>query len=195
MNELGAERLIRTLTLMQGPLSALGGGAIDSGAGGGGLASAAGCARAYERAKGYYTLITLPAHEVVRLAVDRPARYTPAEWGALLSVRVPGRVTADAHIDALRRALDRTYALSPGAKVAVAVESRVQAPVASLAGNIAAGLRGSVQQARALLKQAAEATTAAVQQAGASGGHGRPSGGPGGAAAGASGPPPMERQG
>lgn len=36
----------------------------------------------------------------------------------------------------------------------------------TIADSISAGLKGGMQQARALLKQAAEATSAAVQQAG-----------------------------
>lgn len=41
-----------------------------------------------------------------------------------------------------------------------------QAPMVTIADSISAGLKGSMQQARALLKHATEATTAAVQQAG-----------------------------
>lgn len=87
----------------------------------GGAASVAECARAYERAKGYYTLITLPAEEVVRLAVDKPLRYSPAEWRALLAVRVPGRAASDNAGAALYRALDKAYNLSAGQKVAAAL--------------------------------------------------------------------------
>jgi hypothetical protein len=43
--------------------------------------------RAYDRAKQYYTLVGLPADEVVRLAGDRPGRFSVAEWEALLLVR------------------------------------------------------------------------------------------------------------
>lgn len=198
MNALGAERLIRTLAVMQGPLVALGapGGTPDAAggaAGGGGAASGTGgavgagvvggmaeCLRAYERAKGYYTLITLPAEEVVRLAADKPLRYSVAEWEALLAVRVPGRPDSEQHMAALHRALDKTYNLSAGQKVTAALEefgSRMQAPVASLADSITAGIKGGMLQARALLKQAAASTSAAVQQAGAVGGMLSPSAG------------------
>jgi hypothetical protein len=182
MNALGAERLIATLAVMQGPLAALGAAAATAapdrpGPGGagaaagapGGVLPGADSARAYERAKAYYTLISLPAEEVVRLAADRPLRYSVSEWQALLAVRVPGRPVSDAQAAALYRALDRAYDLSAGQRVAVALEefgSRVQAPVASLADSITAGIKGGMLQARALLKQAAEATSAAVQQAG-----------------------------
>lgn len=91
---------------------------------------------------------------------------------------MPGRPVSDAHLAALHRALDKTYNLSAGQKVAAALEefgSRVQAPVASLADSITAGIKGGMLQARALLKQAAEVTSAAVQQAGGS--HGRGSAG------------------
>jgi hypothetical protein len=178
MNALGAERLIRTLAVMQGPLMALGaplaGSAATTAAGGAAAGpvvpanGVADCVRAYERAKGYYTLVTLPAAEVVRLAVDKPLRYTVAEWEALLEVKVPGRLASDAHLSALRRALDKTYNLSAGQKVAAALEefgSRMQAPVATLADSITAGIKGGMLQARALLKQAAGATSAAVHQA------------------------------
>jgi hypothetical protein len=195
MNALGAERLIATLTVMQGPLAALSaaaaaaapdatggtpGGGAGGGAGGGGAPGgappSADAARAYERAKAYYTLISLPADEVVRLAADRPLRYSVAEWQALLAVRVPGRPVSDAQVAALYRALDRAYDLSAGQRVAAALEelgARMQAPVSTLADSISAGIKGGMQQARALLKQAAEATTAAVQQAGSAGGHAR----------------------
>lgn len=42
--------------------------------------------RAYDKAKQYYTLAGLPVDEVVRLAADRPGRFTVAEWEALLLV-------------------------------------------------------------------------------------------------------------
>jgi hypothetical protein len=164
MNAVGAERLIRTLAAIQGPLEVLAGS----------LGSSRSAARAYERAKGYFTLITLPADEVVRLATDRPLRYSVAEWEALLSVRVPGRPVGPGAAAALRRALDPVYNLSAGRRVAAALDEiggRVQAPVATLADSITAGfkagtagLKGGVLQARALLKQAAEATSAAVAE-------------------------------
>jgi hypothetical protein len=47
---------------------------------------AAEVSRAYDRAKQYYTLVGLPADEVVRLAGDRPGRFSVAEWEALLLV-------------------------------------------------------------------------------------------------------------
>ena len=169
MNALGAERLIRTLAVMQGPLMSLGAPAPSAEHASAGVSSNAESARAYERAKGYYTLITLPADEVVRLAVDKPLRYSPAEWRALLAVRVPGRAVSDSASSSLYRALDKTYNLSAGQKVTAALEefgSRVQAPMSTLADSITAGLKGSMLQARALLKSAAEATTAAVHQAG-----------------------------
>lgn len=173
MNALGAERLIRTLAVMQGPLASL----VDTAAAAGpgtpaGVAGvgAAECQRAYERAKGYYTLITLPPEEIARLAADRPLRYSVAEWEALITVRVQGRPgdegpTATAAAAALHRALDKAYNLSAGRKVGAALEelgSRVQAPVASLADSIKGGLKGGMLQARVLLKQAAQATTAAA---------------------------------
>lgn len=180
MNALGAERLIRTLAVMQGPLASLGTAAVP-GAGGAGAIE---CQRAYERAKGYYTLITLPPEEIARLAADRPLRYSVAEWEALLAVHVQGRPGGDgpsgtAAAAALHRALDKAYNLSAGPKVGAAPEelgSRVQVPAASLADSIKGGLKGGMLQARVLLKQAAqatsaaahtmaEATTAAVQQA------------------------------
>ncbi|KAI8462821.1 MAG: hypothetical protein J3K34DRAFT_527482 [Monoraphidium minutum] len=211
MNALGAERLIRTLAVMQGPLMALtataaggdaaggapaagasapGGGAGAAGGGGGGGGGAVGgvaeAVRGYERAKGYYTLITLPCDEVLRLAADKPLRYSVPEWEALLAVRVPGRPASDAQMVALRRVLDKTYNLSAGQKVAAALEefgSRVQAPVATLADSITAGIKGGMLTARALLKQAAGATGAAAGGGGApaaAGGGGGPAAAGGG---------------
>jgi hypothetical protein len=42
--------------------------------------------RAYDRSKSFYTLVGLPASEVVLLAADRPGRYSVAEWESLLQV-------------------------------------------------------------------------------------------------------------
>lgn len=42
--------------------------------------------RAYDKAKQYYTLAGLPVDEVIRLAADRPGRFTVGEWEALLLV-------------------------------------------------------------------------------------------------------------
>lgn len=169
MNALGAERLIRNLAVMQGPLTAL---TTTESAGddlGGASKPSVECQRAFERATGYYTLITLPAEEVARLAADKPLRYSVAEWEALLSVSVPGRPGGDASSGAsaaaLRRSLNKAYNISAARKVGAALEElggRVQAPVASLTDSITAGFKGGVLQAQALLKQAAEATTAAA---------------------------------
>ena len=197
MNALGAERLIRTLAVMQGPLTALTTtgtateGFASAGAAGGGRAE---CQRAYERAKGYYTLITLPEDEVVRLAASKPLRYGVAEWEALLLVRVLGRPGGDGtdSMAVLRRTLDKAYNISAAPKVGAALEElggRVQAPVSSITDSITAGLKGGMQQARGLFKQAAEvtsaaahtvagATSAAVQQAAEAASSGRAGAGP-----------------
>eukprot|EP00879_Flechtneria_rotunda_P022311 GHRR01023540.1.p1 GENE.GHRR01023540.1~~GHRR01023540.1.p1 ORF type:complete len:213 (+),score=84.92 GHRR01023540.1:344-982(+) len=179
INTLGVERIICSLAAMQGPLSSLG-----AASGTAGMAAAAairgpdavaaqatpaggssGVGRAYDRAKSYFTLVGLPADEVIRLAADKPGRFSLAEWEALLQVQVPGRPTHERHMAALHRALDKYYHISAGQKMADFFEdvgAHVREPILTLTDNVSAGFKGGLIQAKALLNKAAEAVTEAA---------------------------------
>jgi len=163
INPLGVERMVRSLALLQGPLTNLGA-ASAAAAGDVGhpgalpVGGAAEVAKVYDKARGYYTLVGMPGDELVRMASKTPLRYSVAEWQALLQVRVPGRVVEDNHQQQLFWALDKVYHLSAGQKaveVLQDIKTSVQVPVQTITGGLAAGLKGGVLQARALLKQAA----------------------------------------
>ncbi|WIA23609.1 hypothetical protein OEZ85_000318 [Tetradesmus obliquus] len=170
MNAMGVERMIRSLALLQGHLCGPGAllpGTNSSPAPAGGAAEVS---RAYDRAKQYYTLVGLPAEEVVRLAGDRPGRFSVAEWQALLLVHVPGRTADERQLAALHRALDKHYHLSAGQKVAEFFEgvvTSVQAPVQNFTGNVSAGFKGGFSQAKALLNKAAASVSEAATSVGA----------------------------
>jgi hypothetical protein len=53
--------------------------------------------RQFEKARAYYNLLQLSADELVKVVSDRPARFTPAEYLALLQVMVPGRGVTTEH--------------------------------------------------------------------------------------------------
>ncbi|KAF6259795.1 hypothetical protein COO60DRAFT_1625953 [Scenedesmus sp. NREL 46B-D3] len=152
-----------------------------------GFSGAAEVSRAYDRAKQYYTLVGLPAAEVARLAADRPGRFSVAEWEALLLVQVPGRAADERQLAALNvvhvpgraaderqlaalhRALDKHYHLSAGQKVAEflgGVKSSVQAPVQNFTGNVSAGFKSGLTQAKALLNKAAVSVSDAATSVG-----------------------------
>jgi hypothetical protein len=130
---------------------------------------AAEVARAAERVCAYYTLVGLPAAELAALAAERPGRYSPAEWMALLDVRVPGRSVDAASRAALAAALEAYYtapASSAGQRVAEffgEVGRSVQAPVQNLGGSMSAGLRGGLVRAGALLGRAAGAAAGGLR--------------------------------
>ncbi len=42
--------------------------------------------RSFERARTYFTLLTYSADSLVKVAADRPGRFTPTEYLALLQV-------------------------------------------------------------------------------------------------------------
>ncbi len=50
------------------------------------------------------SMLSMPADELLRVAGDRPNRYSPSEWVALLAVAVPGRAVTEAHWQQLRKA-------------------------------------------------------------------------------------------
>ncbi len=174
INNAGVERMIRTLAVAQGPLSGLGtmdaaGAAQDASAAiaAGRLGGKAVAVAAFDKAKAYYTLVGVPASEVVRLAAEKPLRFSVAEWFALLEVDFPGRYVDESTQAALTRALDKAYKLSTGEKVVEAlndIRQSVQTPVVSLTGTITAGLAHGMLQAKALLKQAAASTKAGTSK-------------------------------
>ncbi len=43
-------------------------------------------ARAFDRARAYYSMLMLPADEVLKVAGEKPLRYSAGEWMALLQV-------------------------------------------------------------------------------------------------------------
>jgi hypothetical protein len=69
--------MVRQLTVLQPGLAA-------AGAAGGAFRPEA--VRAFERARTYYTLLTYSADSLVKVAADRPGRFTPSEYLALLQV-------------------------------------------------------------------------------------------------------------
>jgi hypothetical protein len=73
----GVARMVRQLTVLQPGLAA-------AGAAGGAFRPEA--VRAFERARTYYTLLTYSADSLVKVAADRPGRFTPSEYLALLQV-------------------------------------------------------------------------------------------------------------
>jgi hypothetical protein len=46
--------------------------------------------RAFDRARSYYSMLMLPADEVLKVAGEKPLRYSGSEWLALLQVRALG---------------------------------------------------------------------------------------------------------
>jgi hypothetical protein len=79
INQHGVARMCRLLAVLQPALSSLGatGGAFRPES-----------ARAFEKARAYYSLLTLPADAVLKAALDRPTRFTSAEYLALLQVSI-----------------------------------------------------------------------------------------------------------
>lgn len=78
INAAGVARMVRQLTVLQPGLAA-------AGAAGGQFRPEA--VRVFERARTYYTLLTYSADSLVKVAADRPGRFTPSEYLALLQVR------------------------------------------------------------------------------------------------------------
>jgi hypothetical protein len=77
INQHGVARMCRLLAVLQPALSSL------SAAGG---AFRPESARAFEKARAYYGLLTVPADALLRAAAERPTRFTAAEYTAMLQV-------------------------------------------------------------------------------------------------------------
>ncbi len=78
LNAEGVGRMCRMLAVLQPALGVLGGEA--------GVLFRPEAARAFERARTYYSLLTLPVEGLLRAATDKPTAFTPAEYLALLQV-------------------------------------------------------------------------------------------------------------
>lgn len=77
INQHGVARMCRLLAVLQPALSSLG-------AAGGAFRPES--ARAFEKARAYYGLLTVPTDALLRAAAERPTRFTPSEYLALLQV-------------------------------------------------------------------------------------------------------------
>lgn len=73
--------MCRMLAVLQPALGALGGEP--------GVLFRPEAARAFERARAYYSLLTLPVEGLLRAASDKPTRFTQMEYQALLQVLPP----------------------------------------------------------------------------------------------------------
>jgi hypothetical protein len=80
INQHGVARMCRLLAVLQPVLASLG-------AAGGAFRPEA--ARAFEKARAYYGLLTVSVDTLLKAASDRPGRFTPAEYLALLQARSP----------------------------------------------------------------------------------------------------------
>ena len=78
MNQHGIARMCRLLAVVQPALSSLG-------AAGGAFRPES--ARAFEKARAYYSLLTLSPDALIKLAAEKPKRFTPAEYMSLLQAR------------------------------------------------------------------------------------------------------------
>lgn len=112
--------MVRQLTVLQPGLAA-------AGAAGGAFRPEA--VRAFERARTYYTLLTYSADSLVKVAADRPGRFTPSEYLALLQVGAGSRLQGLAAllVSCWRRLLTScpcTVGLSAGWLVDGGVEAR-----------------------------------------------------------------------
>eukprot|EP00887_Chlorella_sp_A99_P002121 scaffold21.g2121.t1 len=135
VNGAGVTRMQRMLASLQPALAGAGGPAAAAGApaAAGGAARAV-SARAFDRAKQYYQLLTYSAEGVVQTAVDKPARWSGAEYLALLAVEVPGRGATPEHRAALERALVEAGRLQRPSKPAAALQGLQQGAAATLQG-------------------------------------------------------------
>ena len=79
INHHGVTRMRRLLAVLQPGLSALG-------SRGGRTPAQPQAVRAFDRARTYYGLLTLPADALVKVAIDKPQRFSPAEYQAILQV-------------------------------------------------------------------------------------------------------------
>ncbi|CAL5223744.1 g6305 [Coccomyxa viridis] len=94
MNQHGIARMCRLLAVVQPALSSLGAA---------GAAFRPESARAFEKARAYYSLLTLPADGLIKAAAEKPKRFTSAEYMALLQVDYAGREVTGDHLSQLSK--------------------------------------------------------------------------------------------
>ena len=135
VNHVGVSRMQRMLASLQPALAGVGGGGSAAGAPG----SSAGSSRQastkqFERAKQYYQLLTYSAEGVVQTAVDKPTRWSGAEYLALLAVDVPGRPVTLEHRQQLERVLVDAGRLQRASKPSALQQGIAKGAVATLQG-------------------------------------------------------------
>mmetsp|Transcript_3529 Transcript_3529/g.10158 ORF Transcript_3529/g.10158 Transcript_3529/m.10158 type:complete len:346 (-) Transcript_3529:106-1143(-) len=109
MNPTGVERICKVCSLLQPILGALG---VTGDSGAQNLQAS----REFDATRKYYGLLNERADTLIKFARERPTRYSPVEYLALLEVHVPGRNVTDEHRVHLAKALGR----EKGRKVAAA---------------------------------------------------------------------------
>lgn len=77
-NEYGVKRMCRMLTVLQPPLSALGSSADTP--------AKSEASKPFEKARAYFGLLLCSPEALIRAAADQPAKFTLAEYSALLQV-------------------------------------------------------------------------------------------------------------
>ena len=79
-NQHGVKRMCRMLTVLQPPLSSLGGSAE--------LSAKGDTSKASDRARAYFSLLMCTPEGLIRAAADQPTKFTLAEYSALLQVSI-----------------------------------------------------------------------------------------------------------
>ncbi len=122
LNHRGVQRMCRMLASLQP--------ALAGAAGGGGRPDAA---RAFDRAKLYYTLLTYSAEGLVATAAEKPHRFSPAEYAALLAASVIERPVSAEQRAALARVLaDAGRASKPVSKANAALQGAIAKAVKAI---------------------------------------------------------------
>ncbi len=112
--------------------------------GSGSAASRPEAARQFDKAKLYYTLLTYSVEGLLATVAEKPHRFSPAEYAALLAASVPERPPATAE---QRAALQRTLAeAGAGAGGSKTGSSGVRAAKGSANAALAAFVKAVVKQ-------------------------------------------------
>ncbi|KAL4452048.1 hypothetical protein ABPG75_007710 [Micractinium tetrahymenae] len=122
LNQRGVQRMCRMLASLQPALAgaAAGGGRPDA-------------ARAFDRAKLYYTLLSYSAEGLVATAAEKPHRFSPAEYAALLGASVAERPVSAEQRAALARVLaDAGRAAKPTSKANAALQGAIAKAVKAI---------------------------------------------------------------
>lgn len=122
LNHLGVQRMCRMLASLQPALAGV--------AAGGGRSDAA---RAFDRAKLYYTLLTYSAEGLVATVAEKPHRFSTAEFQALMGASVAERSVTEAHKAALQRVLtDAGRLAKPASKANAALQGALAKAVKAI---------------------------------------------------------------